>query len=68
MKTYIKRLKNHPGVPVMAMMTFAFVFAGMANENFTVMAGAVFGFLCCLPFWAIVLWTARTQPLPMDED
>ena len=64
MKTYLKRLSNHPGVPVATMVSILATFAGMANENMGVLTGAIFGFAVSLIPWAIVLITAISQPLP----
>lgn len=67
MKTYLKRLSVHPGVPVATFLSLAFMFAGIANENMGVLDGAIMGLIVSAVPWAIVLLTARTQPLPKDE-
>lgn len=33
MRTYFKRLSNHPGVPVASILTVAFTFSGAATER-----------------------------------
>lgn len=66
MKTYIKRLKAHPGVPVAAMLTVVFPLAGLGNKN--TLPGVAAGLACAAMVWLIVLWTARTQPLPKEEE
>ena len=65
--TYWMRLKCHPGLPVMLILTPAFVFAGLANESMTWLVGICIGLITVLPFWVIVLWTARTQPVMEDK-
>lgn len=67
MRTYWKRLKAHPGVPVATAMSVMFPLAGLANENGR-QGGLIAGAVAALAVWAIVLWTARTQPLPREED
>ena len=62
MRTYCKRLKNHPGVPLAAILTCAFVILGIEKGG----GGMIAGFLGSLVFWAIVLITAITQPLPRE--
>lgn len=69
MKTYLKRLKNHPGVEVAFVMTGLGGFAGIANESMGPFTGAVFGAsVMGLVCWPIVLWTARTQPLSKEDE
>ncbi len=67
MKTYWKRLKNHPGVPVATAMSVMFPLAGLGNEN-DWRVGVIAGAVAALAVWAIVLWTARTQPLPREDE
>lgn len=63
MGNYVKRLKLHPGVPVAAMMSGAFLSAGLSNPSLSWWQGAVVGAGFSVLPWAIVLWTARDQPL-----
>lgn len=65
--TYWTRFKRRPGLPGVLMLTLAFVFAGLANESITWLAGVCVGLIAALPYWVIVLWTARTQPVREDE-
>ena len=60
MKTYLKRLGNHPGVPVASMLTVLFSVASWPQWYV--------GFACSLVFWFIVLITAWTQPLPKEGE
>lgn len=64
--TYWMRLKQHPGLPVMLILTSAFVFVGLANESTTWLVGICIGLISALPYWVIVLWTTRTQPVVED--
>lgn len=61
---YFKRLKAHPGVPVAAAFTLVFILAGLSNKSLGLLGGVMIGLLTSSPYWAIVLWTVRTQPLP----
>jgi hypothetical protein len=61
--TYWMRLKNHPGVPVATFVSFLFPLVGLLNENLDFLGGLVIGGIATIPVWAIVLWTARTQPV-----
>jgi len=68
MGNYWQRLKAHPGKRMASGMTLLGGIAGMANDSFSTAGGfmfgaSVFGIIC----WPIVLWTARTQPLPERE-
>lgn len=65
--TYWMRLKQHPGLPVMLILTSALVFTGLANESTTWLVGIFIGLISSLPCWVIVLWTARTQPVMEDK-
>lgn len=68
MTTYWKRLKNHPGVPVATIFTIIGTGAGIGNESMGMLSGSAFGAgMCALISWPIVLWTARTQPLPPED-
>ena len=67
MKIYFMRLSNHPGVPIATMLSMIAIIAGMTNENMGIITGAIFGFAVSLPFWAIVLITAISQPLPKEK-
>ena len=63
MKTYFKRLAAHPGVPIASFMTVFFLLAGeFSLRGF--LAGAA---ASTLP-WAVVLWTAKTQPLSKERN
>ncbi|MHA3905190.1 hypothetical protein ACTPOE_16920 [Castellaniella sp. WN] len=64
MKTYWKRLRAHPGVPIAAAGTFFFPLAGLGNSDW--IAGVIAGSAASAAVWAIVLWTARTQPMRED--
>lgn len=64
MKTYLKRLSNHPGVEVATIMTVMFLMAGLSRAD----SAWALGLAPSAVVWAIVLWTARTQPLPREED
>lgn len=68
MNRYWKRLKNHPGVPIASFLTVAFCFAGMGRDDASLAQGALIGLVTSLFVWAIVLWTARTQPLPKEQE
>jgi fucose permease len=63
---YFKRLKSHPGVPVAGFLTAVFPLAGLANKNGW-QDGVIAGLVAAAVVWLIVLWTARTQPLPEDR-
>lgn len=66
---YTDRLKEHPGVPILMIllpMLFVAALGGETSAGDTVSIGrAAIGALAvwALPA-AIVLWTARTQPVP----
>ena len=66
MKTYWKRLRAHPGVPIAAAGTFFFPLAGLGDENGW-QGGVIAGIAASAVVWAIVLWTARTQPIREDD-
>ena len=57
--SYFDRLKSHPGIPVAAMLTFAFILGGSANKN--PVFGIVLGLVASIFVWILVLITARTQ-------
>lgn len=59
LKNYLKRLRDHPGLPVVSILTPAFVLAGLANDNLSIRAGVIVGLVAAGPLWLIVLWTAR---------
>lgn len=64
MSDYFKRLSIHPGVPIASLMTLAGAIAGADGGTKGVLCGAAaLGTICWLP----VLITARTQPLPKQE-
>ena len=68
MSEYFKKLKAHPGKGMATGMTLIGGLAGMSNESFSLVGGFVFGAaVFTAAFWPIVLWTARTQPLPKNE-
>jgi hypothetical protein len=64
--TYFDRLKNHPGIPVATMLTFAFILAGFANKN--PVFGIALGLVASIFVWITVLITARTQPVQKKSD
>lgn len=68
MDNYLKRLKQHPGAPIAAMMTVAFAFAGLANESLSWSQGLVVGIGFSILPWAVVLWTARDQPITDGDE
>jgi len=64
--SYRKRLAAHPGKEIAAIFTVMFmVAAGNSGAGFwqAVLAGVIGS----SPIWAVVLWTARTQPIPEDR-
>ena len=63
MSDYMKRLKHHPGVPVAFFISFFMFLSGLPF-----MARALTMLLVSIIFWIPVLITARTQPLPKDDD
>jgi hypothetical protein len=63
MKIYIKRLRSHPGVGLMGLITIALMLAGMANENSDFLSGALLGLIASIPGWLLVLITAYDQPI-----
>lgn len=65
---YRDRLRAHPGKGVATIFTLAGGLMGAANENTTLLTGAVMGaFFTGVVSWGIVLLTARTQPVREDE-
>ena len=63
MPTYMDRLKAHPGKGSATIMTGLGAFAGLSGDTGS-WEGAVFGALVMGGIcWAVVLWTARTQPV-----
>jgi len=63
MRTYFKRLKNHPGVPVATILSIAFFLMGLPDIN-----SALFGLVASGIVWVPVLLTAINQPLPRDYE
>ena len=59
MKRYFQRLRHHPGVPVATCLTFAFVVAGLFNENLSIKEALVIGLTVSAVMWAAVLFTNR---------
>lgn len=59
-KTYWQKLKQHPGVPILLLMTLAFYTAAISKHGWE--PGLIIGSIVSVPMWAIVLWTARSQP------
>lgn len=54
--SYFKRLKNHPGLPMVCMFTVLFILAGLSNESFQVWwHGALLGLIVSVIFWLPVL-------------
>jgi len=62
MRTYFKRLKNHPGVPVATILSIAFFLMGLPDSL------SLFGLVASGIFWVPVLLTAINQPLPRDYE
>jgi hypothetical protein len=58
MRTYFRRLQNHPGVPIATMFSLFGVVAALIQGMDWYMG------LPMSIFWIPVLLTARTQPLP----
>jgi hypothetical protein len=63
MKMYLKRLSVHPGVPFASIMTILFLLAGSHSKS-----GLIAGTVVAAIMWLVVLWTARTQPLPKGTE
>ncbi len=66
MKTYLKRLKAHPGVPLASILTPIFIATGLTATGLAEghpMDGLLVGVGASVMTWAIVLWTARDQPI-----
>ena len=61
MKEYFKRLKDHPGLNIAAVMTFLGALAGASNKSFpTPIYGALFGISAVFIFiWLPVLISNR---------
>lgn len=59
MSDYLKRLSNHPGVPMAALLSFAGPVVALMRPDGEWRVG-----LITLVFWLPVLITARSQPLP----
>jgi hypothetical protein len=58
MRNYLKRLRAHPGVPIAAVLTFAFLLAALSNERSP--GGAMWiALVFAALVWGVVLWTAR---------
>lgn len=66
MKTYWKRLRGHPGVPGACVCTLALPLAGAGNKSGW-LGGVIVGLVAAAVVWAIVLWTARKQPIREDD-
>ena len=60
---YWKRLKHHPGVPIATILSFAGPAVALTRPDGNWMVGLVM-----LLTWVPVLVTARTQPIPRDEN
>lgn len=61
---YIDRLLAHPGLIFPIVFTvYGFLAGGFSSNVPSFAFVAVVTHLCALPMWAIVLWTARTQPV-----
>lgn len=63
LKTYWRRLQNHPGVPAAASISLFGLLAGFCREDGLWWIG-----LFASVFWVPVLITAITRPLPREED
>lgn len=59
MKEYFKRLKSHPGTPVVLTMQLAGVLTGLTSPNGEQINRAILGFVLFSLFWIPVLWTNR---------
>ena len=61
---YIDRLLSHPGLifPVVFSI-YGFLAGGFSSNVPSFAFGAIAGVLASAPMWAIVLWTAHTQPV-----
>ena len=56
MRNYLKRLRAHPGIPVSAVLTFAFLLAALSNGRNP--GGAMWLALWFAALvWGVVLWT-----------
>lgn len=63
MSDFMKRMSNHPGVPIACMMTATFVVTEMHRQD-----GLWFvGMVPSVVVWVIVLVTAIAQPLQKGE-
>lgn len=62
MSDYWKRLGNHPGVPMAALLSVLGPIFGLMRPDGDWRVG-----LIMMIFWVPVLITARTQPLPKEE-
>jgi hypothetical protein len=68
MKKYLKRLMVHPGTPIAATLTPSLIlFALLARAKCLDVDGLMAGVVASIMIWSVVLWTARTQPLPEDS-
>jgi len=65
MRTYLKRLRHHPGVLPATAWTILMILAGATGDH--PVSGAAFGALLSTLVWLTVLITARSQPLPREE-
>lgn len=59
MKEYFKRLKSHPGIPVVLTMQAAGVLTGLTSPNGNQIQRAILGFALFSLFWIPILWTNR---------
>jgi len=58
MRNYLKRLRAHPGIPVAAVLTFAFLHVALCSERGP--GGAMWiALVFAALVWGVVLWTAR---------
>ena len=64
MKTYLKRLKHHPGVPIASAFSATGFLMGFIERGLA--SGILTGVLASLIVWTPVLITARTQPIPEE--
>ena len=60
MKTYFKRLKHHPGVPIAAVLSVTGILYGIIE-------GKWYAGLLLATVWIPVLLTAINQPIPENE-
>jgi len=65
MRTYLKRLRHHPGVLPATAWTVLMILAGATGEH--PIPGAAFGAGLSILVWLTVLLTAKNQPLPEEH-